>query len=79
MWIKTVPTEPGYYWIKAHDGCQYVVQGEAGSLKNKKLVFYYGNSDLPESGDALIGSGMRFWSDRISPPESQIPGLPKNS
>ena len=77
MWSKTVPTEPGHYWIKLINGWQEIALGELDPLRKKKLVFYFANTELAHDGDLIVKDGSRFWSERIVPSDIQpAAGLP---
>ena len=67
MWSKTVPTEPGHYWIKLINGWQEIALGELDPLREKKLVFYFANTELAHDCDLIVKDGSRFWSERIVP------------
>jgi hypothetical protein len=72
MWSKTVPTEPGHYWVKYKDGWQIIVLGELDLLRKKKLVFYFHTGgEIGQDGDSLVKEGSRFWSERLAPPDIQ--------
>jgi len=71
MWTKNIPTEPGHYWMKLHDGSQEIVLGQRSSLNAKKIVFSMFNTDLAVARESLIKDKHRFWSKRVEPPELQ--------
>jgi hypothetical protein len=79
-WSKTVPIEPGHYWIKLINGGQEIALGELNPLRKKKVVFYFPNTELAHDGDLgdlIVKDGGRFWSERIVPPDIQpAAGLP---
>jgi hypothetical protein len=78
--FKTVPIEPGHYWIKLINGGQEIALGELNPLRKKKVVFYFPNTELAHDGDLgdlIVKDGGRFWSERIVPPDIQpAAGLP---
>ena len=71
MWTKTVPTEPGFYWVKSRDGQMLVIYGEKEPIRRNTLKFRFFDDDdfLGSAGEQIVKDGARFWSERILPPE----------
>jgi len=69
MWIKELPTHPGYYWYVESSGVKRIVliaMDERGPYETNTQ-----NGDVKHR--ALSG---KFWSEPISEPPDEDPDLP---